>query len=198
VITFDDILSELYPLLNASGSSDLIWWTTTELYAWMEEASRRLGTTGAFTARASIAVSSGGAAYSMPAQVLSVIHVSLDGSALRPINVAELEALSTTWDTDSGTVSRFALDVNGTAIVTLYKIPADSGSIQIIVATWPTAASGYTHRAPAVFGLYHKYATLAAARAKDGDGQAPDVAAAARARADVIMQACRGLWGGAK
>src|SRR4051794_30033569 len=108
-MTYASILTAIYPLLNASGPADLIFWTDVELYEWAQEAVERLAQLGLFVEREAFPVQADSAAYPLPASRLSVVYLSLNGSALRPASVFELEALSSSWTQDTGTVERYAL-----------------------------------------------------------------------------------------
>lgn len=77
-IDFRDILAELYPHLNASGSGDLVYWTEAELYEWADEAAKRLARKfGGFVVRDGTALVASQAIYNQPARHISTIHASI-------------------------------------------------------------------------------------------------------------------------
>lgn len=199
MITFTTLYTELLPLLNAASAADLVWWTADELYRFMDEASRRLGESGVFSENnTEITTATGGSSYVLPDDTLAIAAAFLDGAALRAVNVREMESLSLTWDSDTGTPVKFATDVSGLRTIMLYPQPTADGTLALILHTWPEVGSGGSVRQPAVLGLHLKYSALAAARAKDSDGAAPDIAQSARQRADLIQQAASALWGGVR
>lgn len=196
MIDFSALQTALYPLLNAGSSIDLIWWTAAELATYLSEAAKRLSATGAFVEESPVGVTAGGASYSLPATLLSVIAVYLDDAPVRAANVRELEAYSETWTEDSGAVNRWLLDVAGPGTMTLWPRPESDGALAVVHHAW-IPASGTT-RYPAVLGTAMRLTALASARAKAGDGQAQDIAAASAERARVIYEAARAYWGGAE
>jgi hypothetical protein len=191
------VSSRVISLLNATGDGDLVWWTTAEIYGFLDEASRKFGQTGAVTQIDPIPASAQENSYLLPAKTLSVVSVFSDAKALRATAVRFLEAMSISWRDEPGPPQRFALDSGGTRSFVLHPKPMQAGTLEVIYHTWPDVYAG-PYRAPSVFGLYLQYSALAQARGKEGEAQSLDIADAARARADVLEQFCRKLWGGAQ
>lgn len=199
MIAFSSIVTELYPLLNAASEIDLVWWNTTELLAMMDESDALgAGIFAEYTEGSAIPIIVGSAAYTLPANCAAVVDVEVAGASLRRATMADLEARSDTWETDTGTPTHFILNEAGHRNIRFWPAPDAITTANLIYHTWPDVNVGATHRAPSVFGMFHKYAALSAARAKAGDGQAQDIAEAAQQRADVIKQVCVQMFGGVK
>jgi hypothetical protein len=194
---WSEIAASVVSLLNSSGDADLVWWTTAELYEFLDEAARKFGQTGVDVQTAPVAATSQESSYVLPAKCLSVVGIYADSRELRGTAVRYLEALSATWRDEGGDPQRYALDSAGTRSFVIHPKPAQAGTIDIVYHTWPDVYAG-AYRAPSVFGLYLQYSALAQARGKEGEAQSTDIAEAARARVNVIDQVCRGLWGGAQ
>jgi hypothetical protein len=196
LIAFVNIITALLPALNAASLADLVWWTEEELYEFAAEAARLLGSTGVLVDRRTFDVTGGNAGYSLATQTLSTIHVSLDGRSLRGINVQELDARNSDWRSATDDApSHFATDIAGFQIVTLFPVPNLDGEGAVLRHFYPdvNSASSITV-APGVCGDYVRYEMLAAARAKDSDAMMPDVAAHAKARADLYRSIFANYW----
>jgi hypothetical protein len=193
-MTYASILTRLLPMLNADTVAELQWWTESELYAWMQEAAQRISRFALFVELASEPVTSGEPNYALPAQYRAAIQISLDERTLRPVSVAQLEARSTTWTQDSGTVENFVLDGR---TVRIWRTPTSSGTLAILYYAWPSVAAGGSDRYPDVIGDAYAWHVIGDARAKPGDAMAPDIAAQARERArlyDAVIEQYWGTW----
>jgi hypothetical protein len=194
MIDVDAVVADVCGLLNASGEDDLIWWTLAELLGMADEASDALGSTGAFADILLIPAVSGSAGYQLPGTCIQAVQVALDGACSTLTSQREVDALAGATDG----VQRHILDAVGIRLLTLDPAPAGDGELQVVCQEQLELTTGAQFRYPEVFGIYYRYAMLAAARGKASDGAAPDIAAAARERADLVLQACRGLWGGVR
>lgn len=197
MISLTPWITALYPRLNASTANDLIWWTDAELRQWAEEALKNLAREcGLFTERNELPVFPGGAAYSLPARQISIIHLSLTGRPLRFATVRELEALNRQWQTAQGAVERYTRDVIGLGTITLYRLPAEAAILALLYHETPASIEAV--RCPKPVADYFTYAVLGEARAKQGDAAMPEVAAHARERAKLLEAVIRRYWGGAQ
>ncbi len=197
--TAQDQLDQLYPLLAASGSADLDFWTDAQLLAWLNAGLARLARSAAvFVERdTSITVAAGTASYTLPTPHLSTLHVSLGGSLLRPVSAAELEALSATWQTDVGTPTRYWQDSGlGTASIGLYPKPIATGTLAVVEHELPdTLTAGSSLPLPEPLADFAFFYALAEARAIESDGAMPETAEICRQLASFIEQMARDYWG---
>jgi hypothetical protein len=191
MIRTDDLVADLLFPLNAEAAVDLVWWTETELRAWLTEAAQELGRTGILTDRVEIAGVSGETAYLRPARTVEVIRAAWASRELRPATVDEMDALGDGWEEDetTGTPTRWV--PAGEDTIRIHPRPAGAATLDLLRRIWTEG----DFEAPAAVGAALRYRTLQRARSKDGEGQAADVAAVARMRADALMQACAALWG---
>ena len=190
-----DVLSELYPLLNASSADDLLFWTLPEIAVSGAKAAADLSRSGCYASMVPHDVQAGSATYAIiDADVTRVLGVWLDGNQLRPLTVAEAEALSSTWRTETGTVTHYLLDGYGLRILALYKTPTAAGTLQLLLIRVPPYAAGAFPACDSIRD-YLKYSILAECRRREGDGEAPEVATAAQQRADLLMSVYLELWG---
>lgn len=184
--------------LNALDMSDLVFWSEAELYDQAEEAARRLGRAGLFVRRDPIPTLAASPGYQLPAETLAIVHVSIDGASLRPINVQELEALDTAWRAGTaGTVSYWAADVSGVGSLYFYRAPAAPGSATVVRHAVPVTASGAQERASLVFADALHFDVLAAARRRDGSGRMPDAAETAVLLTGIYADLFARSWEGA-
>lgn len=197
--TAQDLLDELYPLLAASGSADLDFWTHAQLLAWLNAGMARLARSAAvFVERdTSISVAAGTASYTLPTNHLSTLHVSLGGSLLRPASAAELEALSAAWQTDVGTPARYWQDSGlGLAAIGLYPKPTATGTLAVVEHELAdTLTAGVSLPLPDPIADFAFFYALAEARAIESDGAMPETAEICRQLASLIEQMARDYWG---
>lgn len=195
-----DLIERLLPALNCYKLADLVHWDEEELYEYADEGVQRLArATGMFVERdATTAVAAGTPEYDLPSRHLSTIHVSLvAGANLRGASVRDLEALSSTWHTDAGLVTRFIQDFDGTEKLRLYKDPGSDGTLAVIFHEYPAeiSAGAPTLTAPTVLEDYLWWEMLRRAREKESDAAMPDVAAHAGERVNLFEEVIRGYWG---
>jgi hypothetical protein len=196
--TAGDLRSELYGLLAASGSSDLVFWTDTELLEWINEGLARLARRiGVFVERdATTSVVGGTASYTLPTPHLSTIHVSLGTARLRPINVSEVEALSSTWLADAGTPTRYLQDGAGVANIRLYKKSITSGTLAIVEHELPDTVTATTELPlPDLASDYLTFFTLGEARRRESDAAMPEIAQFCESICGLYEQVFRSYWG---
>jgi hypothetical protein len=200
-IDFQLILAELYPKLNATDATDLVYWTDAELYQWADEAAKRLARKfGVFVERdASTTIVLGTAIYNLPARHISTIHASIAGAALYPNNVQELEALDSDWVRTAGATDSFLNDNEGTATIRVYPTPdaTITGSLALIFHRFPVtiAAGTFELVVPLALQEYFTWLMLAEARRKESDASMPEVADHFAARVDLMESVIRSYWG---
>lgn len=196
---------ELCVRLNATNTSDLVFWTEAELYQRISEALDRLaGASNLFCETDdSTAVAATQSLYPLPSAHLAIIMVALDGNVLTPASVAELEALDADWAESAAAstnadVTHWVGDALGTEYLGLYKIPAASGTLLIVLSRAPTAltAKAPSMSLPAPLADYLALGALADARGKEGDARMPEVAQHLQERMKLYDQIIQAYWGG--
>lgn len=208
-IDLRDCLESVYPTLNAQGAGDLVWWTDDELYAWLDEAAKRLArNTGSFIERdASIALVAGTGAYDLPARHISTVHASAGNRMLMPTNAQELEALDAVFLESQETAAsplprKYAHDVDGLDKIRVYKKPGTgvAGQLALVMHRYPaTVAQGASVVAlPQPMREYFTFFVLGEARSKESKGAMPEVGAWFRDLAGMVEQVAMDYYGGAQ
>lgn len=194
--------------LGASGWADLDWLTETEVYAYFDEAAKRLAThCGAFVDRdASAELAAAVPQYANPDGWISTIHVSAGNTPqrLRPTSVAELMALDSAWQTTAcigNTLpTRYSLDAGPLGTVTAYPMPLERQAGQPLAHIYhrfPEDISSTQTLVPAPTPVadYFLYFALMRARGKESPGAMPEIAAAAKARVEMYEQIFQSYYG---
>lgn len=177
------VISDLWPALNAIGASDAVFWTEDELYTWFNEAGRRLsGRVGIFVVRdSSITLATDTAEYDLPDAHQATIQADVAGQFLRARTVKELEALDANWPAATGIPKSFLLDVEGVKEVTIYPAPDadfDGDALNLIMRSLPaevSSSAGFL-TAPVVLEDYFAFSILAEARRKESHAAMPEIA----------------------
>lgn len=193
-----DLRSELYGLLAASSASDLVFWTDAELLGWINEGLARLARRIAVFVDRDVTTSvvGGTAPYTLPTAHLSTIHVSLGTTRLRPVNVSEVEALSSTWQADSGTPTRYLQDGSGVSTIRLYKKPVASGTLAIVEHELPDTVTATSELPlPDPVSDYLTFFVLGEARRRESDGAMPEIAQFCDSMCGLYEQVFRSYWG---
>lgn len=188
--------------LNASGTGDLVFWTEAELYQRMAEALTRLARRYRIFWREGdpLVVVEQQGAYLVP-ENCGLALVALDGIALRPASVGELEARDSNWEqtaaSDGETPTHWVGDYIGAGFVRLFPLPIASGELTLVLAgllTEPTAETPQLE-IPEPVADYLALAALEEARDKEGDARMPEVAQVCHAVAGLYEQAFAVYWG---
>lgn len=204
LVDVDDLIGCWVPLFNAATRETLTITDETELYEFADEASSRISRkVGLFVTASQITSTGGNGEVTCPTRHVSTIHVSADTEAdgdlyhLREASIAELEALDSAWLTSAGDAQRWTHEHSGTAVLRLYEIPADNTVLQLVYHQYHPAlnSAAAVWNAPKPVGDYLTYAVMAEVRAKENDEAMPEVAEAARARADFYESIFQGYWG---
>jgi len=195
------VIDRLLPDLNADVMADLAFWTETDLYKYADEGVQRIARAcGVYVDRTTATMVSGTAEYATPARHLSTLQIDINGSALRPASVRDLEALEDTWEASTGTPTRFVQDYQGTAKVRLWKKPTAGGTLAWIYQQLPPdvtkAADTLDGSGPMEDVI--TFSVIAAARSRECDGSMPEVAAHCEERLAQFEQIFTHLWGGAR
>jgi hypothetical protein len=208
-IDLRDCLEAIYPTLNAQGPGDLVWWTDSELYAWMDEAAKRLSrSTGCFLTRDdTTVVVAGTGSYSLPARHVSTVHASLEGRMLDRVSVQELEALDSAWPNAQAPLSqpfplRYSLDAEGLNSIALYPKPntGGGGALAIVMHRSPTTIAPGSSLVALTAPLreYFTFFALGEARSKESKGAMYEVGAWYRKLAGLIEEIAIGYYGQAQ
>lgn len=193
--------------LGLTGSGDLgaaDWVSTAELLQFADDTVKGLSIRHGlfFVWDTSITVSSGTAAYNLPAaEVFAVMAWLIPGAGsptlLRPTPVRDLAALDDIWPTASGSAVRVSFDAGGPQTATLYPNPTTGGTLGHVCQQYPaTIQAGSTQTTlPLVMEGYFTYAMLEGARGKESENAAREMAAHYRARMDLYERLFDNLWG---
>ncbi len=199
------MLGDLWPPLNANGAADAVYWTEDEMYKWFDEGAKRLAADCGVFVRydVTLAAATGTAAYSLPADHVSTLQADLDGTALNPRNVQQLEALDAAWPTAAGTPNAFVQDTRGVAQLTLYPKPqlADNGKAIGITEHGKPADITVTSAilaAPVPIKEYFRFYALGEARAKETKAQMQETAQWFKGLAGMLEKTMIGYYGTAQ
>lgn len=198
------VLGETYPALNAAGPNDLVFWTETELYEYLDEAQSRLARTcGVFVQRnTSVTSEANTGTYSLPANHVATVQADLGGVVLRPRTVHELEALDALWPATVGTPAAFVQDLMGLGEIVLYPAPGSNygnlavGLVQRLLPPALSSSNGVL-AAPTCIQEYFVLSAIAAARGKQSKAEMPDVAAWLQKITGTMEAAMTEYWGAA-
>ena len=191
------VITEALPALNAASTSDLYFWTTDELYQWMDDAVKHLAhtaqvfvyTPSTFGASPTIALQAG---------YVAAIRVYWNGAPLRESTVTELEALDDNWTATAGTPARWTQGI-GLGSIRLYPAPTVAGTCLLILQSAPSdlsaGASTVATEVPAPFAGFLLQALIGKAREKVSDAQMPEIAAHCRERVALYEQVFANYWG---
>jgi hypothetical protein len=187
--------------LHASSSANLAYHTAAEVWAWLDQWSRRLSiATRLQVAIRSINAIPPTASYALPAANLSTPAVfDATGYALERITVRNLDA-GGPWQAtaEAHPVHRFSLDANqGLNVLTLDPPPMLAQTLTVLQTEYPAAiGSGQPILdAPAIAEDYLYFRTVAEARGRIGEAHMPEVASFAGGLADLIEGAAVKYWG---
>lgn len=193
-------INDVLPALGASTITDIAdWCVLSELYDWFDDANKRLAHRVGFWVDRddAIAIADDDITYDDPTGHVDTLHVSLDGSKLRPTTAAELEALDPLWPATTGTPSRFSKDAAPVGETRIYPGAMADGTIAVIYHRFqPTIAAGSsTLPIPSPMQDYFTFFAMAEARGKESDGAIPEMADHFRQRADLYLQLAEHYWG---
>ncbi len=195
------IVTDLLPALHSGSIADLVFWSECELIQWIDAALKKLARTAGIFVGRSIDTNTaiGSATYALPAQHLSTIHASYNGSPLRPATTGELAARDASYASRTGTPSRWYQDTIGLARIGLALVPDAIAALWVIYHGWPReidcAKTNTTMPLPGVLEPYVELYVLAEAYSKEGDAHAPDIASAARSLMHLYEKAALDYWG---
>lgn len=201
------ITNNLLPRLHASSTSNLVFWSATELTAFGDESIKYLGRiAGVNVARGTISLSNGTAQYDLPSRHVSTIRVTHNGVPLRPSSTEELEYLDSSYRSTSGTPTYFYQDKQGFGKISFYPAPNTAAAAQTLAITyheWPaeldSGGSNTTIPGPTVIaGDWVQTRIHAEAVGKESDGAIPEVAAHLREKLQMLESIIVDLWGRAQ
>lgn len=162
------VAGDLWPSLNANGPADAIFWTEAQIYQWLDEAAKRLArkSSGFVRRYTALTAASSTANYSLPADHVVTLQADLAGTVLKARNIQEMEALSGTWPTDSGTPKAFLEDTQGVKQLTLSPIPTTTGTIGLFERYTPATvnAANAILEVPGCLREYFTFYALSEAR----------------------------------
>jgi len=193
-----DLITALYPELNATSSADLCFWDSDALYAWAAESVRKAALTGMFADHdTTIPLAGATSVYNNPVNHNELLRLVAAGALLRRATAAELAAYSDTWEADSGPPARWIADYRGHDLFYVYPTPTAGAALEVVLSRFPAdvMATSPTVAAPQTFGDYLSTRMIAEARRQDGDGAMPEVADALDQEAAVYEQLFDAFWG---
>jgi hypothetical protein len=193
-MTLASLVNDWLPLLHVQNVGDLEFWTPEEVYRELDDAMLAL----CRSARVSVvdlSIAAGGT-ITLPARVLSVMHVAWNGKALRPAPVREIEALAGgAWRSTTGTPDRWVNEFDGVRVVRLYPAPS-SGTVQVLAHVAPDSLEiGETLDMPLWVGDAIAAGAWGKLLARESDSAMPEVAARCRDHLKIYQQAAAGLYG---
>ena len=196
---FSTLIPWICTSLNAPSVAELGEWSEAELYAYAEEALQNLAGRVLLLAAYddSTAIVANQPLYELAAAHIATVFAAVDGVALKPATVAEVEALDDNWEeAASAAPTRWVGNALGQKFIRLYPPPASGTALQLIFQQQPPAvtAASPVVLMPAPLGDYMAHKALKHARARQGDGQMTDAAAAFDGLAAAYEAAARGLW----
>lgn len=212
-VTLDanNCVSDCIYRLGLTGAADLAaadWISSAELLQFADDAAKRLSWKAQMFLvwDQSVAVTSARSQCSLPylhvftiAAWLAVGGVTVQ---LRPTSASELWALNSAWMTASGTPTRISFDAGPVGTATLYPTPPGDPDVfygtlkqvcQLVPATLQAGAT--TISLPLPVQDYFTYAMLAAARGKESEHAAREMATHYRQRCDLYEAVFDSLWG---
>lgn len=188
--------------LGVTGWPDLDWLTEDEVFAYFDEAAKRLAeVAGVFAERdATTTLAAGQANYANPQGWIDSEHVSANGLRLRPASAEELSAVDATWPSTPGAPTRYSLDAGPLGTTTLYPAPQENQAGQPLAHVYhrfpaDISATQTLVPLPAPVADYLLYFALQRARGKEGDGAMTETAAHCGERCKLYEQICAGYWG---
>jgi hypothetical protein len=204
IVNMAVVVGGLWEPLHSSSAGDAIFWTESELYQYIDEAAKRLGRTfQVFTSYdQSLTAANGTRDYTLDPRHVSTQQADLAGTVLRPFTAHELDSLSSTWPTDSGTPKRFLEDTSGVFTLTLHPIPGagDTGkAIGLVENKIPIdiSVSAAILQAPQVMREYFTFYALSKAHAKEGRAQMQETGAFFKSLVELMETTIADYWGGA-
>lgn len=202
-VNLSQTILNFWTYLNANGAGDAVYWTTSDLLHWVNQAAKRLALNcGVFTSYdRSISLATGTAAYALPAATLRTLQADVAGTVLKARNVIELESLDDNWTASSGEPEAFILEGDGLAQIRIYKTPVldDNGlALGLVITQYPPemTSSGAILAAPQCIEEYFTFYLLAEARiAQETRAQMPEVAKWAKGVVDLLDSVIASYWG---
>lgn len=191
-----DIATEALPALHAASMADLVWFTEADLAEWIEEGMRRLAElSSVWVTRATTAIAAGQQAFDTPAGHVSTGNVTWDEWALRPASTIELEGLDPDYRYTPGPPRYWYADLTGMNAIALYPVPDEAGELALVYAAWEPDLPGSGVDAPSPVRAYLRYFLLGEAFGREGEFEAPDIAAHCRGRLDLFNQIFQQYYG---
>lgn len=197
-------IAATWPRLNSTAEADSVFWTTNELWGYVDDEVKRLAREAeAFVETATVGLVAGQMEYSLPARHVATVEAHSAGVTLRPIPARGLFAGDRRWKSAAGdVVTHFAADVVGAGTVALYPAPtatavAADSQLRFVEAENPATVSAGSPSitAPEVLRDLFSFAVLARARAKETPGAMPDVAEWCDAQAAMLRDVAVEVWG---
>ena len=200
-IDLANVIADIQPALGATGFQDLDWCTQAELYGWADEGANRL------TRRVGVWVNRYGGQTVQPntgpaprpLDAVDVIHVSINGSSLRPATALQLSALDAIWSETIGNPQRFSMDAAPGSIFLYPGLTQTVGMATIYHQRQATIQQG-SSVVPIASPVqdYFGYSMLAEARRKESDQAMPEMADHFDQRVGLFEQIFEHYWGPAQ
>ena len=199
------IVDALLAPLHAAERADLVMWSECELVQWIDAAVKKLARKAALFIGRSLDTETAECVrvYGVPPGFVSMLHVSYDKLPLRPTSTGELVARDTKWMTRTATRPKsWYVDTVGLDQVGIYPLVTEAKELWMIYHGWPQTVdceeAHTTIPIPRALEPFIELDVIAEAYSKEGDGYAPDIAAAARGLADIFTRVAVEYWGPAQ
>jgi|SRR5919197_1751547 hypothetical protein len=195
------VIDGILAALHAASRAELVFWTEAELIHAMDEALKRLARkTRLWVTRDATTVTAAATPdYALPQRHIQTLHVTYDGTPLRPASVAELVTRDGAFRSTGGTPTHWYEDQLGGATIGLAKVPAAIKELDVIYAGWPEPLDAGRQQtmvlAPAPLKGYLAVCVLAEAWGQEGEGEMPEAAAHCRERIAMYDQLFASYWG---
>lgn len=197
-IDIGQVIDEALWSLHAASRADLVFWTETQLVQFLDYAVRRLATiAGVFIGRNTGVIAAGEATLTLPTAHIATLHVTVDGTSVRPACTMELEARDEAYLTTQGTPDAWYEDLLGNGVLGLAPVPDVDLLVAEIYEGWQPQLDilqPLVGGPPPLKG-YLAMCLLAECYGNEGELEMPDVAAHCRARMEMYHQMFRAYYG---
>lgn len=191
-------VTAMLPVLHASSTADLAFWTNSELVAFLDEGLKRLAQVSNVFVRRDTTISTvlGTRIYALPVRTLNIIHVAYNNVPLRASSTHELAGKDDYYLQTQTTPTHWYSDRETLNNIALYPVPDAVGSVAIIASeVLADLSDGDNMAVPVVFADYLEVRTLSEAYGREGDAQMPEVSGHLLELGKLYEQLAAEYWG---